>query len=134
MRPVMRDFNDGTREILGACIEVHRHLGPGLLESVYELCLAHELRCRGIRFERQLSVPIRYKDVALDAGLRLDFLVECRVVVEVKAIDRIAPVHEAQLLTYLRLTGAQVGLLVNFNVPALRLGGIRRMSRREPTL
>jgi GxxExxY protein len=108
--------------IIGAAIEVHRHLGPGLLESVYETCLARELALQGIAFERQKAVPIEYKGVKMDAGHRLDFLVEGRVVVEVKAVDEIAPVHAAQVLSYLRSGAYRLGLLINFNVEILRQG------------
>lgn len=114
-----------TSVIIGAAIEVHKMLGPGLLESAYEECLAREFVLRSIEFERQKSVPIVYKDVKLECGYRLDFLVCRSVVVELKAVDSISPVHEAIVLTYLRLSGCKVGLLLNFNVTALR-DGIRR--------
>ena len=116
-----------TDEIIGAAIEVHKELGPGLLESVYEECLCHELRTRGIVCQRQVDVPVRYKGTDLDAGCRIDILVEDTVVVEVKAVEQILGVHEAQLLTYLRLAGKQVGLLLNFNVPLLKDGIVRRV-------
>ena len=115
-----------TREIIGAAIEVHRALGPGLLESAYEECLCRELTLRPIPFERQVPLPLEYKGQRLDCGYRLDLLVGGAVVVEVKAVDEIAPVHEAQLLTYMRLTGCKVGLLINFHKPLLK-SGIRRM-------
>ena len=114
-----------TQAIIGGAIEVHRSLGPGLLESAYEECLAYELKLRGLRFDRQRQLPIRYKGVALDCGYRLDFVVEGRVVLELKAVDRLIPIHEAQVLTYLRQSGVRLGLLMNFNVPILRQG-IRR--------
>jgi GxxExxY protein len=114
-----------TREIIGAAIEVHRMLGPGLLESAYEECLARELVLRGIKFERQKPVPVVYKEVKLECGYRMDFLVGGSVVVELKAIDGITPVHEAILLTYLRLSGCRLGLLINFNVATLK-NGVRR--------
>ena len=98
-----------------------------MLESVYELCLCHELRLRGIRFERQLDVPTEYKGVKLDCGYRLDILVEGKVIVEVKSVEALLPIHEAQLLTYLRLAGKRVGLVINFNVPVLKKGIIRRV-------
>lgn len=115
-----------TREIIGAAIEVHRALGPGLLESAYEECLCRELTLRHIPFERQVPLTLAYKGVKLECGYRLDLLVTRAVVVEVKAMDEIAPVHEAQLLTYMRLTGCKAGLLINFHVPLLK-SGIRRM-------
>lgn len=121
-------FADASRAIIGACIEVHRHLGPGLLESVYERCLAHELSLRSIAFRRQVSAALEYKGLVIEPAYRVDFVVEDHVVVEVKAIAALLAVHEAQLLTYLRVTGIETGLLVNFHVPALREGGIRRMT------
>ena len=115
-----------TEQIIGAAIEVHRALGPGLLESAYEQCLCAELNARAIPFERQRALPVTYKGMALDCGYRLDLLVAKAVVVEIKAISRFEPIHEAQLLTYLKLGGWKVGLLLNFNVPVLRQG-IHRM-------
>jgi len=117
--------DDLTHEIIGAAIEVHRTLGPGLLESAYEECLARELVLRKVKFERQKPVPVVYKDVKLECGYRVDFLVDGRVVVELKAVDGIAPVHEAIVLTYLRLSGCRLGLLINFNVATLK-EGVRR--------
>jgi len=117
--------DDLTRDIIGAAIEVHKLLGPGLLESAYEECLAREFVLRGIRFERQKPAPVVYKDVKLECGYRMDFLVDGRVVVELKAVEALAPVHEAIVLTYLRLSGCRVGLLINFNVRLLT-EGIRR--------
>jgi GxxExxY protein len=116
-----------TELIIGAAIEVHKTLGPGLLESVYELCLCHELRLRGIRFERQIDIPAEYKGVKLDCAYRLDLLIEGRVIVEVKSVETLLPIHEAQLLTYLRLAAKRVGLLINFNTPVLKKGIIRRV-------
>lgn len=118
-------INEITRSIIGAAIEVHRQLGPGLLESAYHECLARELVVRRIPFQRERPLPLEYKGIRLDCGYRIDLLVASSVVVEVKAIEAIAPVHEAQLLTYLRLGGWQVGLLINFNLAILR-NGIRR--------
>ncbi len=120
------NVNEITQAIIGAAIEVHRSLGPGLLESAYEVCLCRELSLRQILFEQQKSLPISYKGIALDCGYRLDLVVERQVVVEIKAVDALLPIHEAQLLTYLRLGGWKVGLLINFNVPVLKRG-IRRM-------
>ena len=115
-----------TREIIGAAIEVHRGLGPGLLESAYAACLSYELSRRRLRFEQEKPLPITYKDVKLDAGYRLDFLVENEVVVEVKAVDALVPLHEAQILSYLKLGGYKRGLLINFNVKVLK-DGIKRI-------
>jgi GxxExxY protein len=123
---VLRD-KELTAEIIGSSIEVHKALGPGLLESVYEECLCHELSTRGLSFDRQVHLPVRYKQVQLNCGCRADIIVEDRVVVELKAVDATLPVHEAQLLTYLRLSGKQTGLLINFNVPVLRKGIVRRV-------
>lgn len=117
--------NDLTHAIIGAAIEVHRLFGPGLLESAYEECLAREMLLRGLRFERQKPVPVVYKDVKLECGYRVDLLVEGRIVVELKSIDALAPIHEAIILTYLRLSGCPLGLLINFNVSVLK-DGIRR--------
>jgi len=119
------DLNKTTEQIIGAAIEVHRALGPGLLESAYEECLCHELNLRKIPFERQKPLPVEYKGVKLDCGYRLDLLVDNSVVVELKAVETIEPIHEAQLLTYLKLGGWRLGLLINFNVPVLK-DGIRR--------
>ncbi|HZO16552.1 MAG TPA: GxxExxY protein, partial [Polyangiaceae bacterium] len=107
---------DLTSEIIAAAIDVHRALGPGLLESVYEECLCRELQLRGIVFERQVDLPIVYKGIRLREGFRIDIFVERRIVLELKAVDRVLPIHEAQLLTYLRLSKSRVGLLLNFNV------------------
>jgi GxxExxY protein len=115
-----------TEQVIGAAIEVHRALGPGLLESAYEECLCHELHLRGIAFRRQVPLPIQYKGVSLDCGYRLDVVVEDSVVLELKCVEHILPVHEAQLLTYLKLTGKRVGLIVNFHVSTLVRGGIVR--------
>jgi len=117
--------NELTHAIIGAAIEVHILLGPGLLESAYEECLAREFFLRGIPFERQKPAPVVYKDVKLECGYRMDFLVGGQIVVELKAVEALAPVHEAIVLTYLRLSGCRLGLLINFNVPLLR-DGIRR--------
>jgi GxxExxY protein len=114
-----------TKQIIGAAIEVHRHLGPGLLESAYEACLAYELRQLGLSVQQQQALPLVYKEIRLDQGYRIDLLVEEKVVVEVKVVEQIAPAHEAQVLSYLRLSGCEVGLLLNFNVKLLK-DGIRR--------
>ena len=117
--------NDLTREIIGAAMEVHRHLGPGLLESAYRKCLMRELFLRGLRFKYECPLPVEYKGLRLDSGYRLDLLVEEAVVVEAKSVESLARIHEAQLLTYLKLGGWTVGLLINFNVDVLK-NGIRR--------
>ena len=116
-----------TSAIIGAAIEVHRYLGPGLLESAYEECLCHELHLLGLAFERQVDLPVAYKGLKLDCGYRIDLIVQNQVVLELKAIERILPMHEAQLLTYLKLSGKRVGLLINFNEPLLTRGIIRRV-------
>lgn len=116
-----------TDKIIGAAIEVHRQLGPGLLESVYQACLAQELRLRGIAFQREQPLPVKYKGIDVDCGFRLDFIVEDKVVVELKAVEQVHEVHVAQLLTYLKLTGCRVGFIINFNVPVLKKGIIRRV-------
>jgi GxxExxY protein len=121
------ELNDISEAVIGAAIEVHRLMGPGLLESAYEECLARELALRGISFERQRDLTVEYKGVRLDCGYRLDFLVEGRVVAEVKAVEHLLPVHDAQLMSYLRLGGWQLGLLINFHVPILREGIRRRV-------
>ncbi|MGA2582788.1 MAG: GxxExxY protein [Tepidisphaeraceae bacterium] len=118
---------DLTEAIIGAAIEVHRLLGPGLLESAYEHALCHELSLRGIAFQCQLDSPINYKGECLDIGYRIDLLVEDTVIVEIKAVEKILPVHEAQLMTYLKLSQKRIGLLINFNVPVLKNGITRRV-------
>jgi GxxExxY protein len=117
--------NELTHEIIGAAIEVHRHLGPGLLESSYRECLCAELRLRRVGFRKECSLPVRYKGLRVDCAYRVDVLVGESVVVELKAVEALAAIHEAQLLTYLRLGGWKAGLLINFNVPVLK-DGIRR--------
>lgn len=117
---------DLTGSIIGAAIEAHKLLGPGLLESAYEECLAREFVLRNIPFERQKPAPVVYKDVKLECGYRMDFLVDGQVVVELKAVEALAPIHEAIVLTYLRLSGCRLGLLINFNVVLLK-DGIRRL-------
>ena len=116
-----------TSPILGAAIEVHRHLGPGLLESAYEECLCHELNLRDLRFQRQLDLPVEYKGLKLNCGYKIDLIVQDEVVLELKAVEKLLPIHQAQLLTYLKLAHKRVGLLINFNVPLLTQGIIRRV-------
>ena len=120
-------YKEVSNQVIGAAIEVHRELGPGLLESAYEECLAHELSLRGIPFVRQLDVPLDYKGVRLDVGYRIDLLVNDVIVIELKTVQKILPIHEAQLLTYLRLLQKPVGLLMNFSVPVLKDGIVRRV-------
>ncbi len=115
-----------TEQIIGAAIEVHRALGPGLLESVYHACLMKEFELRNLPIESEKLLPVEYKGLRLDCGYRLDFIVAGKVVVELKAVDSLHAVHEAQLLTYLKLTGCEVGLIINFNVAVLK-NGIKRM-------
>jgi GxxExxY protein len=122
-----------TEQIIGAAIEVHRFLGPGLLESAYEACLAYELSHRGLQFERQKPLPIIYKQVNLDCGYRLDFMVEQVVIIELKSVDQLLPIHDAQLLSYLKLANSQVGLLINFNTRLLRQGIHRIVNNFQET-
>lgn len=120
------DINDITGRIIGAAMAVHTELGPGLLESSYQACMTLELTNIGLEFERQKSIPLIYKGVEIDAAYRIDFLVCRTVIVELKSVERLDPIHTAQLLTYLKLTGCPVGLLINFNVTSLK-DGIRRV-------
>lgn len=115
-----------TEQVIGAAIEVHREVGPGLLESVYEKCLCHELALRDISFARQVPLPLEYKGLKLECGYKVGIVVEASVIVELKTVEALLPIHEAQLLTYLKLHGAKVGLLINFNVPVLK-DGVKRM-------
>ena len=121
-----RQENDITRKIIGAAIEVHKKLGPGLLESAYEECLCCEIQLRGIEFKRQVPLSLNYKGIVLDCGYRLDLLVEDKVIVELKSIEGLEPIHEAQMLTYLKLRNAWLGLIINFNVIMLK-DGVRRL-------
>jgi len=121
------DVNKLTGEIIGAAIEVHKALGPGLLESAYEECLCHEFKLRSFPFERQKELPIEYKGVKLDCGYRLDIVVWNKIILELKSSDTLLPIHEAQLLTYLKLANKKIGLLINFNVAVLK-DGIKRMA------
>ena len=118
---------DLTDKIIGAAIEVHKMLGPGLLESAHQVCMERESTLRKLPFERLVDLPLKYKGIDLDAGYVIDLMYDRRVIVELKAVERVIPVHEAQLLTYMRLTGIHVGLLINFNVPALKDGIYRRV-------
>jgi GxxExxY protein len=119
-------LNELTNLVIGACIEIHNKLGPGLLESAYEECLCYELAQRGLRFTRQQPLPVVYKGVRLDCGYQIDVVVENAVILELKTVEHLLPIHQAQLLTYLKLTGLSLGLLLNFNVPVLK-HGIKRV-------
>ena len=121
------DINKLSSKIIGAAIEVHKNLGPGLLESAYEKCLCHELKLRGLSFGNQKPLPVVYKGVDIDCGYRMDLVVEDTIILELKSCDTIEPIHKAQLLTYLKLTGLNLGLLFNFNVPIMR-DGITRIA------
>ena len=126
--PIPPQTNIVTRKVINAAFRVHSELGPGLLESVYEVCFAHELTKAGLSFLQQLPLPVIYDGIRMDAGLRPDFIVQSATVIELKAVEAIHPVHEAQLLTYMKLLDLRVGLLINFNVAVLK-DGIRRMVR-----
>ena len=119
------EFDERSNRVIGCAIEGHRELGPGLLESTYEQCLAHELKLNGIQFKLQHPQPVEYKGIRLDCGYRVDVLVEDALTVELKSVDEIKSIHEAQLLTYMKLAGVKTGLLINFNVPKLK-SGIKR--------
>jgi len=126
------ELNGLSERVLGAAFAVHSALGPGLLESAYEACLEHELRKAGLSVERQKTLPVRYDGVLVDAGYRLDLFVENELIVEVKSVKAVAPIHQAQLLTYLKLSGRYLGLLLNFNVLRLKNGGIQRLVQGTP--
>ena len=126
-RELENEKDPRTSPIIGAAIEVHRSLGPGLLESTYEQCLCHELYLRGLEFCCQIDLPVSYKGLKLDCGYKIDLIIDDEVIVELKSVERILPVHEAQLLTYMKLAAKAVGLLINFNVPLLTQGIIRRV-------
>ena len=121
-------LNNVTSGIIGAAIDVHRALGPGLLESAYEACLAYELIQREMKIEQQKPLPLIYRDVQLDCGYRIDLLVDDAVTLEIKSVDSLAPIHQAQLLSYLKLSGCEVGLLINFNVKLLKQGIVRMVN------
>ncbi|MBK5214597.1 MAG: GxxExxY protein [Flavobacteriaceae bacterium] len=118
--------NEISSKIIGACVEVHRVLGPGLLESAYEVCLTHELRERGLEIKSQVPLPVIYKGIKLDAGYRIDMVVENKVLIEIKSVESLAPIHTAQILTYLKLKNMKLGLLINFNEVKV-VNGIRRI-------
>ena len=125
------DINRLSSKIIGAAVEVHKALGPGLLESTYEKCICHELTLRGLSFDCQKSLAVIYKGENLDCGYRLDLVVEDRIIVELKSCEAIEPIHKAQLLTYLKLSGLSLGLLLNFNVPVMRDGIVRIVNKLE---
>lgn len=127
IEPIPQSTEEAATGFLDAAFNLHRELGPGLLESVYEACVCHELTLMGVPFQRQISVPVSYRGFQIESGLRLDLLVADEVVVELKSIDALLPIHEAQLLTYLKITKKRVGILVNFNVPLLKQG-IKRIA------
>jgi GxxExxY protein len=119
------EFDDLSKRVIGCAIEVHRNLGPGLLESAYEKCLAYELECSGIPYRLQVPVPVSYKEVRLDCGYRIDVLVDEKLIIELKSVDKLSGIHQAQLLTYMKLAKMDAGLLINFNVKILK-DGIKR--------
>lgn len=116
------ELNNLSKLILDACITVHKEMGPGLLESIYEICLLSELASRGIKTESQVSIPLRYKGIELSKDFRIDIFVENEIILEIKSVDVLLPVHEAQLISYLKLTNKRLGFLINFNVPLLKNG------------
>jgi GxxExxY protein len=121
------DVNTLSNVVIGAAIDVHKTLGPGLLESAYETCLCHELDLRGIEYKKQIQLPVKYKSIQLDCGYRLDILIENKIVIELKSVEKILPIHDAQLLTYLKLGGWQLGMIFNFNVSLLKHGIKRKV-------
>ena len=122
MKKDFRQFTELSNKVIGCAIEVHRHLGPGLLESTYQRCLAHELGLNGIDFKVEHPLPVVYKDIQLDCGYRIDLFVEDQIIVELKSVEKLLPIHEAQLLTYLKLADIKQGFLINFNVKQLKEG------------
>ena len=128
---IITDINELSKRIIGSAIEVHKLLGPGLLESAYEECLCHELRLQSLSFERQKPLPVKYKGIKLDCGYRLDVVVEDTIILELKSCEKIEPIHKAQLLTYLKLSGIKLGLLLNFNVTLMREGIVRIVNELE---
>ena len=122
---IVVDINKLSREIIGAAIEVHKALGPGLLESAYERCLCHELNLRVLSYKSQEPLAVRYKGIKLDCGYRLDIVIEDKIILELKSCEKVDPIHKAQLLTYLKLSGLHLGLILNFNVPVMRDGIVR---------
>lgn len=127
IEPIPEETQRAAAAVVDAALTVHRHLGPGLLESIYEVCLCRELSKRGIAFQRQLELPLIYDGTRLDAGLRLDLVIDDCLIVELKAVEQLLPLHQAQLLSYLKLTGLRLGLLINFHVPLIK-DGIKRIA------
>ena len=127
----MMDINELSSKFIGAAIEVHKSLGPGLLESAYEECICHEIGFGGLSYERQKSLPLTYRGLQLDCGYRLDVVVENAIILELKSCEAIEPIHKAQLLTYLKLSGLSLGLVLNFNVPLMRDGVVRVVNKLE---
>ncbi|HET9869390.1 MAG TPA: GxxExxY protein [bacterium] len=124
-------INGFAKQVVDCAFEVHSTLGPGLLESIYETCLAHEIALRRLKVQRQVALPVSYKGMEFDDGLRIDLLIEGALIVEVKTVESLLPVHQAQLLTYLKLTGCTLGLLINFHVPLIKLGIQRVVCSKE---
>ena len=122
MKKDFRQFTELSNKVIGCAIEVHRHLGPGLLESIYQRCLAHELGLNGIDFKVEHPLPVVYKDIKMDCGYRIDLFVESEIIIELKSVEKLLPIHEAQLLTYLKLANVKQGFLINFNVTQLKEG------------
>ena len=120
------EFDELSNKVIGCALEVHRNLGPGLLESTYEQCLAYEMKTAGMAFKLQHALPVEYKNIKLDCGYRIDMLVDNSIIIELKSVDKILPIHQAQLLTYMKLADISIGLLINFNVKYLK-DGIKRM-------
>ena len=120
------EFDPLSNKVIGCAIEVHKHLGPGLLESAYQNCLAYELAQQGMPFRREVDLPVVYKGIRLDCGYRMDFVVDEQLILELKCVEDFAPIHAAQILTYMKLSGISIGLLLNFNVTRLKDGGIKR--------
>jgi GxxExxY protein len=131
MQPTKEELNLLSERIIGAAIAVHRELGPGLLESAYEACLEFELLDQGLNIQRQLELPVVYRGIRIDAGYRIDLFVESKVIVEVKSVEKLIPIHDAQLFSYLKLTGCHLGLVLNFNVRVLK-DGLKRLAREFP--
>lgn len=125
--PLPQEINDLSVEVFNAAYNVHSNLGPGLLESVYEVCLCHELAKRGVSFKKQVSIPVKYDGVKLETGFRIDILVEDKIILELKAVEELNALHDAQLLTYLKLTGKRLGFLINFNSPLIKKGISRKI-------
>lgn len=129
----MKNSEKVAKEIVDAAVKIHKKLGPGLLESAYESCMEYELKKRGFSVSRQLVQPIQYEEITIDAGYRIDLLVENSVIIELKSVDQLAPIHTAQIITYLKLSGKTLGFLINFNVPLLKQGLKRVVHNHQPS-